>query len=250
MTAAKTSEVDGARRDRRCRSGEDEGLGILNQKSSRLSQEARQHLFRRVETMQHSTALPRVGARVRRTGSSFDSTLPGYDELRLFRSIGQKFGVDNPYFRLHEARAGSQHADRRESDPQFLLLRLSRPERSSRTSCRPPRPRSTATASRPRPAVTSPANVRCIAALEHALADHYGVRGLRSFCVSGYATNVGVIGHLVGPKDLLVHDALVPQQHRDGRHAVRRGAALLRPQRSRQPRPDAGGRPATSSSAC
>ena len=35
------------------------------------------------------------------------STLPGYDELRVYRSIGQKFGVESPYFRTHEGRAGS-----------------------------------------------------------------------------------------------------------------------------------------------
>jgi 8-amino-7-oxononanoate synthase len=44
-------------------------------------------------------------------------------------------------------------------------------------------------------------------ALERALADHYGVEDCLVL-VSGYATNLGVIGHLVGSKDLLIHDAL------------------------------------------
>ena len=78
----------------------------MSQKSSGLSQEARRHLLRRVETMQHSTAL-RASERETKDRVNF-ATLPGYDELRLFRSIGQKFGVDNPYFRMHEARAGTQ----------------------------------------------------------------------------------------------------------------------------------------------
>jgi 7-keto-8-aminopelargonate synthetase-like enzyme len=44
--------------------------------------------------------------------------------------------------------------------------------------------------------------------LERALADHYGVEDCVVF-VSGYATNVGVIGQLVGSKDLLVYDAAI-----------------------------------------
>lgn len=43
--------------------------------------------------------------------------------------------------------------------------------------------------------------------LERALADHYGVADSLVF-VSGYATNVGVIGHLAGPRDLVICDAL------------------------------------------
>lgn len=46
------------------------------------------------------------------------------------------------------------------------------------------------------------------AALEHDLAALYGVDGALSF-VSGHATNVTVVGHLLGPVDLLVHDASV-----------------------------------------
>jgi 8-amino-7-oxononanoate synthase len=44
--------------------------------------------------------------------------------------------------------------------------------------------------------------------LERALADLYGVDDCLVF-VSGHATNVSVIGHLFGPKDLIVHDALI-----------------------------------------
>ena len=44
-------------------------------------------------------------------------------------------------------------------------------------------------------------------ALEHALAEHYGVADSLVF-VSGYATNLGVIGHILGPKDLVIHDSL------------------------------------------
>ena len=44
-------------------------------------------------------------------------------------------------------------------------------------------------------------------ALEEALADIHGAEAALAF-VSGHATNVTVIGHLVGPEDAVVHDSL------------------------------------------
>lgn len=44
--------------------------------------------------------------------------------------------------------------------------------------------------------------------LEQALAAHYGTEDCVVF-VSGHATNVTVIGHLLGPGDLILHDALI-----------------------------------------
>ncbi len=176
----------------------------MNQKSSRLSQEARQHLLRRVETMQHSTAL-RASERESKDRVSF-ATLPGYDELRLFRSIGQKFGVDNPYFRLHEARAGSQTRIAGKSILNFssydYLGMNEHPDVVQAAKVAIDRYGISASASR-HVAGERPVH----RALEHALADHYGVEDCLVL-VSGYATNLGVIGHLVGSKDLLVHDAL------------------------------------------
>ena len=176
----------------------------MNQKSSRLSQEARQHLLRRVETMQHSTAL-RASERESKDRVSF-ATLPGYDELRLFRSIGQKFGVENPYFRLHEARAGSQTRIAGKSILNFssydYLGLNEHPEVVQAAKAAIDRYGISASASR-HVAGERPVH----RALERALADHYGVEDCLVL-VSGYATNLGVIGHLVGSKDLLVHDAL------------------------------------------
>ena len=176
----------------------------MNQKSSRLSQEARQHLLRRVETMQHSTAL-RASERESKDRVSF-ANLPGYDELRLFRSIGQKFGVENPYFRLHEARAGSQTRIGGKSILNFssydYLGLNEHPEVVQTGKAAIDRYGISASASR-HVAGERPVH----RALEHALADHYGVEDCLVL-VSGYATNLGVIGHLVGSKDLLVHDAL------------------------------------------
>ena len=44
---------------------------------------------------------------------------------------------------------------------------------------------------------------------------------------AGHATNVSVIGHIVGPGDLLIHDSPGPQQHHGGGQAVRRHAPAV-----------------------
>ena len=46
------------------------------------------------------------------------------------------------------------------------------------------------------------------AALERALAAHYGAEAALAF-VSGHATNVTVIGHMMGPRDVILHDAAI-----------------------------------------
>jgi 8-amino-7-oxononanoate synthase len=178
----------------------------LSQKLTPLSAEAREHLLRRVESIQHSAASrssEREGPAKDRT--SF-STLPGYDELRLFRAIGQRFGLESPYFRVHEARAGSHtQIDGKTilnfSSYDYLGLN-EHPEVVQAAKTAIDRYGISASASR-HVAGERPVH----RALERALADHYGVDDSLVF-VSGYATNLGVIGQIVGPKDIVVHDAL------------------------------------------
>lgn len=134
------------------------------------------------------------------------TTLPGYDELRLYRSIGDKYGLDNPYFRVHEGRADA----RSRIDGQFVLnfssydyLGLNgHPEVAQAAKAAIDRYGISASASR-HVAGERPVH----RALEHALANHYGVEDSVIF-VSGYATNLGVIGHLMGARDLVIYDAL------------------------------------------
>ena len=52
-------------------------------------------------------------------------------------------------------------------------------------------------------------------ALEAALAAHYRAEAALAF-VSGHATNVTVIGHLLGPRDLIVHDAAIHNSCTEG----------------------------------
>jgi 7-keto-8-aminopelargonate synthetase-like enzyme len=122
--------------------------------------------------MQHSTAL-RLSEREAKDRTSFAS-LPGYDELRLFRSIGQRIGLDNPYFRVHEARAGSQtriagHTILNFSSYDYLGLN-EHPEVVQAATMAIDRYGISASASR-HVAGERPVH----RALERALADHYGV---------------------------------------------------------------------------
>lgn len=180
----------------------------MTPKGAPLAVDAQERLLRRVELMQHaaSTRPPErelVLAWTRRTDFS---TLPGYEELRLYHSIGRKFGIDNPYFRMHDGRAGShtQIAGRsllNFSSYDYLGLN-GHPEITAAAKAAIDRYGVSASASRH---VAGERSVH--RALERGLASHYGVEDSLVF-VSGYATNLGVVGHLVGSRDIVIYDAL------------------------------------------
>ena len=75
--------------------------------------------------------------------------------------------------------------------------------------------------------------------LERAIARFLGTEAALVF-VGGHATNESVIGHLVGPGDLVLHDALAHNSIVQGAIALRRAAAALYPQRLASRRPPAG----------
>jgi 8-amino-7-oxononanoate synthase len=167
---------------------------------------AREQLLSRIAAMDSK---PRVAAQpefhVRGRQFTDFTTLPGYSELRLQRSIGEKLGLENPYFRMQQGRNGS----RAEIAGRTLLnfssydyLGLNgHPEISAAAKAAIDRYGISCSASRhvagERPVHRS---------LERAIADHYGTEDALLF-VSGYGTNVGVIGQLVGAKDLVICDA-------------------------------------------
>jgi 8-amino-7-oxononanoate synthase len=179
-------------------------------KESTLTGTARERLFSRVASMRKPEPLERVEpAEQRMLGNRFTdfSTLPGYEELRLQRSIGEKLNLQNPYFRMHEGRLGTRtRVDGREllnfSCYDYLGLN-GHPEVVEAAKAAIDRYGISASASRhvagERPVHRS---------LERALAEHYNCGDALLF-VSGYATNVSVIGQLAGPKDLVISDAAV-----------------------------------------
>jgi 8-amino-7-oxononanoate synthase len=134
------------------------------------------------------------------------SGLPGYRELIMQRQLGTALGFDDPFYRLHEGRAGpTTKIDGR------TLLNFSSYDYLGLNG----HPIVTAAA---KAAVdmygTSPSASRLTAGerpvhreLERRLAETY--RAEACVCmVSGHATNVTTIGHLVGAKDLVVYDSM------------------------------------------
>ena len=174
-------------------------------KDAPLAGDARERLFSRVEAMRRSTRNIDAAALDKRL-TDF-STLPGYEELRLQRAIGEKFGLENPYFRMHDGLA-STHT---EINGQTLLnfscydyLGLNgHPEIVAAAKDAIDHYGISCSASR-HVAGERPVHQ----ALERALADHYSSEEALVF-VSGYATNVGVIGQLAGAKDLVISDAAI-----------------------------------------
>ena len=134
------------------------------------------------------------------------ASLPAFRDLRVARSASELIGLGNPFFRVHDARAGARtviggRVYDNYSSYDYLGLNA-RPEVLAAAKA----------------AIdlygVSPSASRLVAGerpvhaeLELALAMHYEQEACAVF-VSGHATNVATIGTLMGSKDLVVYDAL------------------------------------------
>jgi len=171
---------------------------------------ARESLLRRAEkllrTERPAAAVPGASAN-RFSDDAVFRSLPGYEEIRLYQEIGRSLGIPNPYFRLHEGRAGARtRIGGREilnfssydylglnGHPEIMAVAKEAIDRYG----------------------ISPGASRCVAGersvhrnLERALAEIYGAEDCCVF-VSGWATNLGVIGQIVDSRDLLISDSIV-----------------------------------------
>lgn len=132
---------------------------------------------------------------------------PNYEKLLIPQVAAKRFGIDNPFFKVHDGVANNQTSiGGRQyinfSSYNYLGL------------CGHPRVNKAAKEAIERYG-TSVSASRLVSGerpiqreLEAALADLYGVDDCIAF-VSGHATNVTTIGYLFGPKDLVLHDALI-----------------------------------------
>ena len=131
---------------------------------------------------------------------------PAYQQLLALRASAAGAGVEPPYFKVHEAGAGAiTQVDGRSylNFASYNYLGLSGdPAVSQAAKDAIDRYGTSASASR---MVSGERPVH--RELERALAGLYGVDDALAF-VSGHATNVTTIGHLFGPHDLILHDAL------------------------------------------
>ena len=128
-------------------------------------------------------------------------------DWELVRDAMDALGIESPFFRTHQGRAGAHTiiAERElvnfgsydylglNGDPR---LHAAAAEAMARYGI-------SASASR---LVSGERPVH--AEFERKLAAHYGAEAALAF-VSGHATNVTVIGHLMGPRDLILHDAAI-----------------------------------------
>ena len=134
------------------------------------------------------------------------STLPGMQEIKIHRAAAGVMGLENPYFRVHEERAGATtliEGKRFTNFSSYDYLGLNgHPDVQGAAAQAIARYGTSCSASR-LVAGERPIHLQ----LERALAEHYGQDDAVVF-VSGHATNVSAIGALLGPRDLVIHDSL------------------------------------------
>ncbi len=183
-----------------------------------LSSQAKENLIRQALTRQgrqrqgEGEALPRrrdadpAAERIPESFYRFDR-LPGYQQLLVQKAAADQIGIDNPFFHRHQGIARSTSTiDGREyiNFASYSYLDLNgHPEVSGAAREAIDRYGTSVSASRP---VSGERPIH--AELEQELAALYGVDEAVVF-VSGHATNVTTIGYLFGPRDLVLHDALI-----------------------------------------
>jgi 8-amino-7-oxononanoate synthase len=144
----------------------------------------------------------------RTAASAFDfATLPEVRQLRIHRAVADVLKIESPFFRSHEVRAAARTVVGGRT-----LLNFSSYDYCGLNG--DPRVDAAAVAAVERFG-TSVSASRVVSgerpfhrALETAIARFLGVEDAVAM-VSGHATNVTTIGHLLGPKDLVLTDAFI-----------------------------------------
>lgn len=131
--------------------------------------------------------------------------LEGSKEIKQIKAVGEALGIENPFFRCHDGRAA---ADTRIAGQAYInfgsydYLGLNGDERVKQAAHSAIEKYGISASASRLVAGERP----CHRQLEQAFADHYNVEDAMVF-VSGHATNVTVIGHLMTDGDLILHDA-------------------------------------------
>jgi len=151
-------------------------------------------------------ARPTAPTPVKPIGFDFGS-LPEYELLKLQKAAGELAGIDNPFYRLHEGQASdttSIGGRRLVNFSSYDYLGLNRhPDVVAAAKAAIDEYGTSTSASR-----LTAGERRIHVDFEAALAKLHGTEDALCF-VSGHATNVSVIGGLLGPEDLIVTDALI-----------------------------------------
>jgi 8-amino-7-oxononanoate synthase len=177
-----------------------------------LSAAARTALLQRLTRRQADVAAPEAGAA---PGPGRDlATLPGMADIAMVREAGAALGLENPYFRAHEGVAGARSVIAGREVLNFASYNYLGLNGDARVTA-------AAKAAIDRHGISASASRLASgerpvhAALEAALAANYGAEACLAF-VSGHATNVTVIGQLLGGRDLILHDQLIHNSVAEG----------------------------------
>jgi 8-amino-7-oxononanoate synthase len=167
-----------------------------------LTAQTRQSLVAGVRKTRSSDAT-RVPGPVKRDVSF--QTLPAYRAMKSQADAAQLMGISNPFHRVHSVRAGATSRVNQRDILNFAsydYLDLNRSPEITEAVARAARDWGTSVSASRLTAGERPFHE----AFEAALAATYGTDAALAF-VSGHATNVSVISSLVGPKDIVIHDA-------------------------------------------
>jgi 8-amino-7-oxononanoate synthase len=153
-----------------------------------------------------TAAKPSVATVGARQSADFGA-LPEYELLKIQKAAGEIAGIENPFYRLHDGRAAATTSmEGREvvnfSSYDYLGLN-GNPAIGAAAKAAIDRYGTSVSASR-----LTAGERQVHRDLEAALAQLHGVEDAVTF-VSGHATNVSVIGGLLGADDLIVTDALI-----------------------------------------
>jgi len=193
----------------------------MNKSKSRLfglTAQAKGHLIQQMLNNRSASADRNAAAAKKSSRFSFSSSdvpdeftrfdkFPAYQQLLVHKLAADNLKIASPFFRVHEGIAnGKTIIDGREqinfASYNYLGL-CGHPDVSGAAKEAIDQYGTSVSASRP------VAGERAIQReLEQALAEFHGVEDCVVF-VSGHATNVTSIGYLFGPKDLILHDALI-----------------------------------------
>ena len=157
---------------------------------------------------------PALQPALKHAGTTSFTDLPEYEVLKLKRAVGDIAGITNPFHRLHDGRA----ADTTSIDGRTIVnfssydyLGLNgHPAVGAAAKAAIERYGTSVSASR-----LSGGERQIHRDLEAALAELHGTEDALAF-VSGHATNVSVIGTLLGQQDLIVCDAVVHNSIMEG----------------------------------
>ncbi|RAI59758.1 aminotransferase class I/II-fold pyridoxal phosphate-dependent enzyme [Roseicella frigidaeris] len=142
------------------------------------------------------------------------ATLPGLRDLEMVRQAGAALGLESPYFRPHEGVAGARTAIGGAPYLNFASYNYlglnGDPRITGAAKAAIDRHGVSASASR-----LASGERPVHAELEAALAANYAAEACLAF-VSGHATNVTVIGQIMGARDLILHDQLIHNSAAEG----------------------------------